>query len=188
MKKKQIPHPHHNLITVAAIGAVLLTLGSLIGALTISKRYNALKKENDSLKNGYSLRTWQPNELVATNQFQLTVNGVKTDRDGIEKYLPVPEGYKFLTIDLTVKNMTDAEKWFLPEDHMYLKDVSGQRYDLTATKDVQQSIAGPIVAGDTTKGQVGFLVPDNNSSYRLYFEPYGEDRAKVAVIDLSSLL
>ncbi|HMT18810.1 MAG TPA: DUF4352 domain-containing protein [Candidatus Saccharibacteria bacterium] len=186
--KESKKHPQHKLLTIGTIVACLLAITSSAGALVISRNYERIKKENDLLRNGYALKTWQPNELISTDQFQLTVTGVKTDREGIEKYLPVPEGYKFLTVELTVKNMTDSEKWFLPEAHMYMKDASGQRYDLTATKDVQTSIAGPIAAGDTTKGQVGYMVPDNESTYRLYFEPYGEDHAKVAVIDLSSLL
>ncbi len=83
--KESKKHPQHKLLTIGTIVACLLAITSSAGALVISRNYERIKKENDLLRNGYALKTWQPNELISTDQFQLTVTGVKTDREGIEK-------------------------------------------------------------------------------------------------------
>lgn len=186
--KSRNQHPYSRILIAGVVLALIATCSSVTATIFYAKRYASLQKDYDTLKNGYKVRLFQPNETVMTDNFSLSVTEVKTDTEGIPDHLPVPEGYKFLTLTLSVKNMTASEQLFLPENHLYLRDANGMKYDITATKDVEQSVAGPIVSGDTIIGQVGFLVPNIATSCRMYFTPYGSDSADVAVIDISSLL
>lgn len=188
MKKKDLHQMHGKLVIIGTVVALLATTISTSFTLIYATKYRAIKNENDTLRNGYKKHVLQPHETLTSDHFSLKVEEIKTDKDGLPPYLLVPEGYKFITLTLSVKNMTANDQLFLPEEHLYLRDGSGMKYDLTATKDVQQPVAGTIVVGDTIKGQVGYLVPDAGNDYKVYFDPYGDDFASVGVIDISSLL
>ena len=165
-----------------------MTLVSLSATLYISAKYNKLANENASLKTGYSVQKWQPKQEVKTPNFAITVEGLVVDDKGIPEHLPLPEGYVFVAIDVTAQNLTAEEKLFLPQDHAYIKDERGMRYDVTAAPNVENGVAGAVLSGDKIRGQIGFMVPEGQKNLTFYFEPYGDGAGRTAAFDLSSLL
>ena len=188
-KTKHSTHVHHSraLFAGVTIALVATSISVAITCIYVS-RYNSLKEENSVLRDGYKLRVMRPDETLTSDYYSLKVEKLVADKTGIPQYLPVPQGYKFITLTLSVKNMTASEQLFLPENHLYLRDDNGMKYDLTGTIDVTQPIAGAIASGDMIQGQVGYLVPDDGRSYKLYFDPYGDDKAGLGIIDLSTIL
>ncbi len=183
-KNKEQSTTKNRMATYAGI-CLVLVLVSLLATVVLAVKYDRLQKDYNLLKNGNSTKIWQPNQEVLTNHFMLKVNKVLIDEVGVPEHLPAPEGTKFVTVDLSVKNMTDSDKLFIVHDHMYVRDESGYRYDSAVAPNVTVGIAGTIAAGDTAAGQVGFLVPKTTTDLKLYFEPYGEDTAQTVIIDIN---
>jgi hypothetical protein len=178
-------HRHLHLLSIAAI---LMTCVSITATVLLAIKYQKVVDENTSLKTGYTTEKWQPKQEILTPNFGITLEGVDVDDKGVPDHLPLPEGYIFIAVDISVRNVTAEEKLFLPMDHTYIRDESGLRYDLTAAPNVETGIAGSVMSGDTARGQIGFMVPKGQKNLTFYFEPYGDGAGKTAAFDLSSLL
>jgi hypothetical protein len=169
----------YTLILVTAISLLLS-----VAVVFYFQKYNEANQELQTIKTGYELKSWAIGQEVETPDFKITVNSVKKDEVGIPKYLPTPEGFMFVTLDLNVTNKTSEDKLFLPVNNTYLRDNQGNKYSITASPQVEETIAGSIAVGDTAHGQIGYLVPTNVDSLKFYFEPYGENGGNTVAIDL----
>ena len=165
-----------------------MTIVSISSTVYLAVKYQDVLDENNFLRVGYALQKWQPKQEIITPNFAITVEDVSIDDKGIPQHLPLPEGYVFVAVDLSVRNLTGDEQLFLPQDHTYVKDETGFRYDLTAAPNVVNSIAGAVMSGDKVRGQIGYMVPKDQKNLTFYFEPYGSGAGKTAAFDLSSLL
>ena len=178
----------HTKLQLFCIATILMTFVSIAATVVLALKYQSVSNENSQLKTGYALQKWQPKQEVITPVFGITVESISVDDKGVPPQLQLPEGYVFIVVDLTVRNLAADEKLFLPQDHLYIRDEAGLRYDLTAAPKVEKSVAGAVVAGDKIRGQVGYMVPKDQKNLTLYFEPYGDGAGKTAAFDLSSLL
>lgn len=188
MAKKHKNSSNEIILKNILFGVSLLALISISGMIYYYQKYTTTADELSMIQTGFTTKLWQPGEAVETPDFVITINNVDIDRQGIPQYLPIPEGMQFITLDMDVKNKTSNDILFLPINSTYLKDQDGNIYGLTTTAKVEQEIAGTVVAGDTKTGQVGFMVPQNTSALRFYFEPYGQEDGNTIVIDLNSYL
>jgi hypothetical protein len=169
----------YSLILVSAI-SILLS----IALVFYFQKYNDTNQELQTIKSGYEFKSWSIGKEVETPDFNIIVNSVKKDAVGIPKYLPAPEGFMFVTVDINVSNKTSEDKLFLPVNNTYLRDEQGNKYSLTATPQAEETIAGSIAAGDSAHGQIGYLVPTSVEQLIFYFEPYGENGGNTVAIDL----
>lgn len=151
-------------------------------------KYNDVRDENKFLKTGHALQKWQPKQEVITPNFAITLEGVNIDEKGIPDHLLLPEGFVYIAVELSVRNLTGEEQLFLPQDHAYIKDQSGLRYDVTVAPNVEKGIAGPVIVGDKSRGQIGYMVPKGQKNLTFYFEPYGSGSGATVAFDLASLL
>jgi Domain of unknown function (DUF4352) len=166
---------------IMRIQPVLATVAILfLGFTTLlyqSKYTNALQELSD-YKNGYSLSTNELGTTAETPDFNITLNSVTYDDKGLVGYIVPPEGMQFVAVDLSVKNKTSSDKMFLPIDSTYVKDQTNIKYFLTTAPNVQEGVAGTVAAGDTVKGQIGYLVPKATTKLNFYFIPYSQTPGK----------
>ncbi len=159
-----------------------VTCGLLI-TTSLARKNSQLVQELQDLKTGYYMKSWAVGDEIDATDFKLTVNGVDVDSVGIPNYLPVPEGMEYLAVDISLTNKTSNENIFIPLNTAYLRDKNGTKYDLSLAPNVESSVAGRIAAGDTIKGQIGFLVPQSAEGLRFYFEPFAQS-SEIVVVDL----
>jgi hypothetical protein len=185
MKQRRTTTSNRNNFVIAfALIASAMVLISLAVTIVFVKRYDKLEKDFNSYKTGYSIKLWSVNDEIVTPKFILKINGLSIDKTGIPQYLPAPEGMDYVSVDLNVKNRTANDEIFIVQDHVYLRDELGNRYNPTVAPNVEKGIAGSIAAGDTAKGQIGFLIPESSQDLKFYFVPYGIEPADTVVIDL----
>ena len=151
-------------------------------------RYQSVSSKLDQYESGYSMSTFSPGHEVHTDNFTLTVTGLALDHEGIPKHLPAGDGHMFATIDMTVRNKTTEDRLFIPVNSTYVRDQDGYKYSTTAAPSVTSSLAGQIAAGDTAAGQISYLIPEDTTVLKVYFEPYGDDSSKIVSIDISEYL
>ncbi|MCA9349127.1 DUF4352 domain-containing protein [Candidatus Saccharibacteria bacterium] len=186
--RKQTINNHQRLLRVvsfSAVAAVILTC--LIAGLALRQNHR-LKGELYDIKLGYSMHSWLPGESVETEVYRLKLEDVTIDKEGIPVYLPAPSGYMFVTVDLSIDNKSQQDQLFLPLNYTYLKDQTGKKYALTTVPNITNSAAGKIAAGDTVRGQIGFMIPITSTDLHFYFEPYGQDNSSIINFDISSYL
>jgi hypothetical protein len=163
---------HSQILIIISMSAIIVVILAIFTTLHFQNKFNKLSVEFEQYKIGYQTKIFSLGDSIDTAEFSLVVNSVDVDNDGIPGYLPAPEGMKYLAIDISLRNKTDSENIFLPLFETYLRDSEGTRYELTVAPNVESGVAGRIAAGDTVKGQVGFLVPETANNLRFYFEPF----------------
>lgn len=97
--------------------------------------------------------------LGATARFPqstVTISDVKTS-EGSGRFI-APEGSTYLVLTMTVTNISKAKITVLPSLDTYLKDEQGVMTYLTPLALDHPFRAGPILPGDTVKGQLSYLV------------------------------
>jgi hypothetical protein len=178
----------HNYINHALLFSIACVILAVSSTIFYYVKYKNITEELNEYKTGYALKTWAIGDEVDTPDYTISVKEINIDKIGIPKYLPAPEGKQFVAVDLTVKNRTSTEAVFLPINSSYLRDQDGIKYAVTTAPNVEEGIAGQIAPGDTARGMLGYLVPQDISELRFYFEPYGEQAGKTITIDLSDSL
>lgn len=161
------------LLYVLSASLMLITIVAVSVNAILWSKYVSTSAELTTLKTGVQKRIWQIGENIETAEFVFSVNEVNVNQQGLEKYLPAPEGMQFVTVDVSMRNKTAEEKVFIPLNTAYIRDSEGNKYELTVSPDVDSSAAGRIAAGDIIKGQIGFLVPESSMGLNFYLEPFG---------------
>lgn len=106
--------------------------------------------------------TFAIGDVVEIGEMTLTVNEV-TYPAGDEFNEPEP-GNKFVVVDVTLENKSAEAKSISSMLQMYLKDDTGQKYDLdlmASTASGGTTPDGEIAPGEKLRGQVGFQVPED---------------------------
>ena len=91
----------------------------------------------------------------------------------IKIYRPI-EGYKSIVVDLQIKNQGDDTLYFTGSNQIYLKDSTGQKYSedsLALPNDSDDHVVGSLEQGESIRGQVGFLVPEDAGGLIFVFDP-----------------
>jgi hypothetical protein len=110
-------------------------------------------------------------DVIEIGDLTLSVNEV-TYPSG-DSFNKPDEGYKFVVVDVTIKNKSSEAVSVSSMLQMSLKDDAGQGYDV----DLMASAAsggstpdGEIAPGETIRGQVGFEVPDDTTGLVFVFD------------------
>lgn len=72
-----------------------------------------------------------------------------------------PPGYKFIAINLDIKNNSENIFHFAPVVQTKIVDSNGKSYEMAPTMLVTPIKAGPISPGESVKGELSYLVPEN---------------------------
>jgi len=123
-------------------------------------------------------------DIVEMGDMILIVNEVIYPA-GSEFSKPDP-GNMFVAVDLTLENRGAEAKAVSSLIQMYLKDSSGQKYDLDLAASVASGGATPdgeIAPGEKIRGQVGFQVPQDAKGLVFIFDAdvFGHGKAFVAL-------
>lgn len=106
--------------------------------------------------------TFAVGDIVEIGDLTLTVNEV-TSPPGNEFNKP-NAGNKFIVVDVTLENKGAEAKGISSMVQMYLKDATGQKYNLDFSASMASGGTTPdveIAPGEKIRGQVGFQVPEN---------------------------
>lgn len=110
-------------------------------------------------------------DIIEIGELTLTVNEV-TYPQGDDFNKP-DEGKKFLVVDLTLQNTSAEAKMISSLLQMYLKDKTGQKYEvdlIASTASGGTMPDGEIAPDEKLRGQVGFQVPEDAESLVFVFD------------------
>ena len=116
-------------------------------------------------------QTYNVGDVIAMGTTTLIVNQVLSPA-GDEFNKPNP-GSKFLVVDFTVQNQGAEAIAFSSLLQTWLKDPSGQKYDIDLMASVaasQSSPDGEIAPGEALRGQIGFQVPETATGLVFVFD------------------
>ncbi len=112
----------------------------------------------------------------------LTVNQVSSpEEDSLSK---PREGNKFLLVDITLVNNTSEVLEITASFQMYVKDSTGQLFTLDHSVTFAKGVSpdGEHAPGETINGQIGYEVPEDETSFVFVFEGKDWDSDKAFVI------
>lgn len=145
-KQGQIKVHHGFAIGIVAIWAIC---GAVIGLVALEK-----KADQVSAQSATGVSVSLSDENVITNS---------------PPPFEAPPGYKFIAINLDIKNNSDQIFHFAPVLQTKIIDSSGSSYEMAPTMLVTPIKAGPINPGESVKGELSYLVPDNISGAKYQF-------------------
>lgn len=100
--------------------------------------------------------------------WEITVNSVKVDTGG--QYSFLKDGYVYLLIDVSLKNIAQEQKSLYGTADWNLKGADGQKYDSTIFSDSPPAPDGKVEPGDPAKGVLAYQVLSTAKDFRLAFE------------------
>lgn len=116
-------------------------------------------------------QTYNVRDVIAMGTVTLTVNEITYPAG--DQFNKPNAGNKFLVVDLTIENKGTTAISVSTLLQMWLKDSSGQKYNV----DLMASVAaggsspdGEIAPGEKLRGQVGFQVPQNATGLVFVFD------------------
>jgi hypothetical protein len=106
-------------------------------------------------------------QVKVGNTWVVTVNSVKTSQGG--SFSQPKAGNIYLVVDVTVKNVSNAQQPVSSLLSFTLKDSTGQKYDESIAPDVGTPPDGEVAAGAQLKGQLVYEVPTSQKQFTLTF-------------------
>lgn len=181
-------HLHHaerQLRTARRLSLIsLITLG--LGLLSVGLALYLLQQS----KSGSSDVTVTPNTVLAfdhpakTPAYDLHLLSQRRDSTGNQIFQPEP-GHEFIIITLSLKNLSPKPVQFFPVLQTYLKDPSGQTYNLSPAPLTSPINAGSLLPDDTVTGELSYQIPIGLSRLVFYFDPGWPGAGKTSAISLS---
>lgn len=95
---------------------------------------------------------------------------VSLDTAGNQAFKPNP-GNKFVIVDVSFLNTSQAQIPIVPVTQIYLKDSQGKAYYIAPAPMTAPLMAGNLPAGDKLAGQLAFEVPADDKTANFYFDP-----------------
>lgn len=131
-----------------------------------------------------SQQTYNIGDVIQMGTTLLTVNQVTFPAG--DQFNQPAQGNKFLVIDLTIENHSSAPISFSSLMQTWLKDPSGQKYDIDLMASVASGGSSPdgeIAPNEALRGQIGFQVPATATGLVFVFDAdvWGTGKAFVAL-------
>lgn len=114
------------------------------------------------------------------------VHGVRLDATGHEPLVP-RQGYHFVIVDTSIVNDSDTTIDVAPLLNLYIKDSEGFMYAETGVPTRTEMRSGALLAHDSLREEIGFMVKDGATGLKLYYEP-GVQGSRTQVIDFGPYL
>lgn len=132
--------------------------------------------------NYYAFKVWQPNDIVESKDIAFSFNGARADTTSIPNFWVLESGKKYVIVDASFKNKMDADYQLSPVMSMKLIDDAGNEYGVTSAPAITSGLGGPVAPGVTSRGEVGFTVPQEAQKLSFRFEPYVASSAPITVM------
>jgi len=110
-------------------------------------------------------------DTVDDGRVSLTLNSFE-EKKWIDIYR-ARSGWKFLIIDVTIKNLLDQQISYNPL-YIEVKDSQGRMFGLhIATSSLEDGLSsGNLAQGETVRGKVAFEVPENESYFVIHYDDF----------------
>lgn len=165
------------LIVVCSVALVLL----LALSSAVYYRYKYVQSSQASSADYYGYKTWSPDEIVVSRDIAFSFNGARTDKTNIPGFWELEQSSKYVIVDVTFKNSSNKPYQLSPILSMKLTDESGKDYSVTSAPAITKGLGGEVAPGATSKGEVGFTVPESTKKFTFVFEPYVVSSAPISV-------
>lgn len=109
----------------------------------------------------------EPGKPISSGISTTTVTNIR--RSNGKKPFAAPSGYEYLILALTVRNNSEEPFDALPTTDTYIKTSGGHVSYVTPYTLAQPFRSGQILPGESTTGELSYLVP-KNSAYKFYVE------------------
>jgi hypothetical protein len=109
----------------------------------------------------------EPGKPVSSGISTTTITNIQ--RSNGKKPFAAPSGYEYLILTLTVRNNSEEPFDALPTTDTYIKTSEGHVSYVTPYTLAQPFHSGQILPGESTTGELSYLVP-KNSAYKFYVE------------------
>ena len=147
VKKQGHIKVHHGFaIGVVAVWAVC---GALIGLVALEKKADQVSAQSPAVVS-----------VVLSDEKEITNSPPPFE---------APQGYKFISLNLDIKNNSDQIFHFAPVLQTKIIDSNGNSYTMAPTTLVAPIKAGPISPGESVSGELSYLVPADISSPKYEF-------------------
>jgi hypothetical protein len=170
LSSKTVKH-HHFLL--AGVIAFFAAGAILAGALLVAKRSNG--------DFGGKLHVFEPGKVISNMYYDVRVDSA-TRSQGAAGSVKLVDGREYLVVDIYVKNKTTKNTELYPLTQTYIKDESGQIYNIGPASIDQPFPTGVLSPGDEAKGKVAYEIPKGLKSPKFYFEGLA---SKPVVVELN---
>ncbi len=129
---------------------------------------NNSNSSNDEGSNENETKVFEIGDVVKMGDLHFAVNGIHFS-DGSD-FIKPEEGYKFLLLDISIKNA--GEKFESISSLMMFKlvDDEGVSYDISLA-DTKGQLDGKMAPGRRLRGEIAFEVPNNIEKFELEINP-----------------
>lgn len=165
-----------NKAILIGVVALLLVCGC-VAASPGSKSGTTTKQTSDGTSAPAATNTPKPvangrhkvGEAIKEGDWEVTVNGVKTDPGG--QFDTLKDGDIFVFVDVSITNTSSTSQNFSSLLQTSFKDSTGQEYNETFASDSPASPnEGAIASGDITRGTIVYEVPKAQQAFIFSFK------------------
>ena len=108
-------------------------------------------------------------DTVGIGNWELTINSTRHD-DGDEFSKP-EDGEVWLTLDITMQNLSDEQRTVSSYMMFELVDIDGRKQDEAMWADTNGRVGGDLGAGRRLAGEIAFKVSEEKQKFELVFNP-----------------
>lgn len=119
----------------------------------------------------YPFKTWQLNDKIKDQKLEFTTHSVSDDSVGMPGFWAPSKDETFIVVSMSFTNRTGKVYHLSPVQTMKLRDSNNHEYAVTSAPTIKTGLGGPVRNGETTTGEVGFIVPKAASGLQLIFDP-----------------
>jgi hypothetical protein len=152
-------HPGGNLEKKLFVGSIVLFIISFMVLLT------AVYITGE--RNRVPFAGAEPGKPISSGISTTTVTNIQ--RSNGKKPFAAPSGYEYIILTLRVRNNSEEPFDALPTTDTYIKTNEGHVSYVTPYSLVRPFHSGQILPGESTAGELSYLVP-KNSAYKFYVE------------------
>ena len=183
MVKKRVVSDHRSKAagesSLYSVMLVLIALGLLLlGGILIKQRY---RPGTGSEITRYPLRVWALGDIIDDKKLAFAATAVSKDDKGMVGFWEAPAGKEFVSVTMSFKNKTGKVYHLSPVLNMKLLDGDNNEYEVSSAPAISRGLGGPVANGQTSAGDVGFLVPKSATKLKLVFDPHVVNENTIAV-------
>ena len=164
-----------SVIAIIVFSVTLLGSGESETPKEVNNNQNASNNEpnnsdssNDKEGNENETKVFEIGDVVKMGDLNFAVNGIHLS-DGSD-FIKPDEGYKFLMLDISIKNTGEEFENISSLMMFKLVDDEGISYDISLA-DTKGQVDGKMAPGRRLRGEIAFEVPNNIEQFELEINP-----------------
>ncbi len=161
-RRKQITkHAHHKRFFAGGVASFFLTGLALGGVYLLNVSHDGAFASK--------VHVFSAGQTISNAYYDVRIDQASRSA-GNSHGLKPHDGKEFLVVNLFVKNKSSRSTEVFPATQSYIKDSSGQTYNLGVSETSQQFQAGDLAPGDQVKGNVVYEIPKGLKNPLFYLE------------------